>query len=137
MIRHIESIYNLLPCEFSLPYKTELLNGLLTGFEYWYRYVYMYCLERKNRCVTLWFYNFVDKWLCHNNLTFYSFCFSFCLEVTCSIHVFHLWFRGKLRQSRNPLLYYLVLKRNKCVVQTLFILCLLFLGEWPRHEYFW
>ena len=33
-----------------------------------------------------------------------------------------------LPQSRKPLLCYLVLKRNNCVVKTIFIVCLFLLG---------
>ena len=38
-------------------------------------------------------------------------------------------------QLIKPLLYYVVLNRNNCVVKNLFIVCLLLLGERPCHEY--
>ena len=41
---------------------------------------------------------------------------------------------SKRLHSRKTLLYYVVLNRNNCVVKNLFIICLLFLGGWPRHE---
>ena len=50
-----------LPVRFSVPYKTELLNGLLTGFADWYMYVYMYFWERRPCHVIFWFYIFGDK----------------------------------------------------------------------------
>ena len=52
---------------------------------------------------------------------FCAFCFSFRMEVTHSLHVFHLLYIGKQPQSRNLFLYYLVFKRNNCFVKTLFI----------------
>ena len=64
-----------------------------------------------------------------NLLLFIHFGSDSSLEVTCSLHVFHLWYRGKLHQLGKPLLYYLLLKRNICVVKTIFIICLLFSGE--------
>ena len=38
-------------------------------------------------------------------------------------------------QLIKPLLYYVVLKINNCAVKNIFIVCLLLLGEQPRHEY--
>ena len=40
----------------------------------------------------------------------------------------------KWPQSRKLLLYYVVLKRNNCVVKNIFIACLLLLREWTRPE---
>ena len=45
----------------------------MTGVVNWYMYLYMYWRERQYHCVTLWFYVFGDKWLCHDNLTFIYF----------------------------------------------------------------
>ena len=84
-----------IPREVDVPYKTALSHGLLTGFTDWYMYVYMYCWERRRCRVTIRFYNFREKWLGHDTLNFYSFCFIFHLEVAWSLHIFHLWQRGK------------------------------------------
>ena len=75
-------------------------------------YVFVYCREKRSSRVNLRFSIFGEKRLCHETLTFYSFCFSLCLEVTCSRHVLHLWYRGKWPQLRKPLLYYLVYIRK-------------------------
>ena len=78
------------------------------GFADWYMYVYMYFWEKQPCCVTLWTSVFEEKLLCCRYLTFYSFCFRFHLEVTCSPHVIHWWYRRKWRRSIKYLLYYLV-----------------------------
>ena len=91
--------------------KNALSHGLLTVFEDWYIYTYICVSDRDNLIV----YHFGSlfsktKWLCHDPLSFYSFFFSFHLEVTCSFNVFHLWCRGKKFQLRKPLLYDLIFK---------------------------
>ena len=64
-------IYNHYMWEVSLPYKTVLLHGLLTGFVDWYMYVYMYGWDIWRHCVTIWLYVFGEKWLCRDTLNFY------------------------------------------------------------------
>ena len=61
-------------------------------------------------CKSLWLYIFGNKWLCHVTPPLYSFFFNLHLEVTCSHHLLHLWYREKRHQSRKPLLYYLLFK---------------------------
>ena len=75
-------------------------------------YVYMYFCKIKPCLVTIFFLFLERKWICHDTLTFYSFCFSFHLEGKCS-HVLNLWYRGKRRQYIKPLLYYLEFKEKQ------------------------
>ena len=118
----IASCLRLLYC-----YKTLLSHGLLNEFVDWYMYVYMYFWERQPRCVTLWFSVFREKRIGHDYLPFYSFCFIFHLELTCSLHVFYLWYRGKRHQLRKTLLYYfgIYVNINNCILKNMFIVCLL------------
>ena len=51
-------------------------------------------IERRRCRVTLWFYGFGEKLLGHDNPTFCTFCFSFRMEVKCSLNVFNLLYRG-------------------------------------------
>ena len=125
LIRWIESIYNHPLCEVAVLYKTLLSHGLLTGFSDWYMYIYMYGWERWRHHVIVWLYVFGEKWLDNETLTFYSFCFSFHLEVTWYLCVFHLWYRRNWCQSENLCYIIWYLERNNCVVKTLFIVCLL------------
>ena len=71
LIRRIDSIYNCSPCEVSVPNITVSSHSFLAEFVDWYMYVYMYFWERRRCCVTIWFYNFREKFLCHDTLTFY------------------------------------------------------------------
>ena len=64
-------------------------------------------------CLTIRFYVFGAKWIGNDACTLYIFSFSFHMEVICSINVFHLLYRGNLRQSRKPLLYYLAFKEKQ------------------------
>ena len=80
-------------------------------------YVY---IERRRRRVTVWFYDFGEKWLGHENPTFYRFCFIFHTEMTFSIHVFHLLYRWNKHSQKNLFWYYLVLKRNNHVVKNIY-----------------
>ena len=90
------NIFTISPCVmFLYCYKTTLLHGLLTGFEDWYMYVYMYWWDKRPCCVTIWLYISEYNLLGHDTLTFYSFYFIFCLEVTWYLCVYHLWYRGK------------------------------------------
>ena len=105
--------------EFVIVWPPEWVCGLI--------YVCIYVFLRQPHCVTLWFYVFREKRIVHDYLPFYSFCFSFHSEVTCSLHVFYLCYRGKRHQLRKPLLYYfdIYVNRNKCILKTLFIVSLL------------
>ena len=69
------------------------------------------------------------KWLCHDSLNFFSFCFCFHLEVTLSTHVFHLYFIGKRLHSRRPLLYYLVFKEKQMHFENSFYCVLIIVRE--------
>ena len=91
--------------------KTVLLHGLHTMFVYWYICIFIYIFERYDIIVYPFGSLFLEiKWFFYEPLTSYSFCFSFHLEVICSLCVFHLWYREKLHKLRKPLLYYLVCK---------------------------
>ena len=57
-------------------------------------------------CLTVRFYYFGAKWLGYDACTFYKFCFSFHMEVTCYLYVFHLWYRGNDLSWEN--LYYII-----------------------------
>ena len=100
------------------------IGGLHTVIRMCYRMVYWLvfridiwmniCSERQRCCVTICFYDFREKWLIHDNPTFVSMFdsifserndfvmalvifihfFSFCMGVTCCLHVFHLWYIG-------------------------------------------
>ena len=94
------------PCEVILMYKNVLYHSLLIWLTDWYMYVYMYFWERQKIHLTVRFFGFGEKWLCHNPLTFYSFCFSFRSEVKFSLHVFDLFFGRKWCYSGKALLYY-------------------------------
>ena len=119
-------------------YKTTLLHGLLTGFEDWYMYVYMYWWDKRPCCVTIWFHIFEYKLLGHDTLNFYYAYLIFYLEVTCSICVFRLWYRGKTTPfSKTSLILFFYLKVNNYVLKTLFIMCLLLLSKWTLHEALW
>ena len=74
--------------------------------------------------LTLWFYVFIEKLIFHDSFTFYSFCFSFHLGVTCYLRVFHLWYRRNWLHSRKPLLYYLVFQEKQLCCENSFIVYL-------------
>ena len=44
-------------------------SSSLTGFADWYVCKYIY-IESRRFCVTFWFYDFVEKWIDHDNPTF-------------------------------------------------------------------
>ena len=91
-----------------LRYCTVYLLGLRINIR---KYIY---IEKRCCCVIVWIFDFGEKWLGHENPTFlktvwfhilewndlvmtlvlFIHFFSFHLEVTCSLHVFHLWYRG-------------------------------------------
>ena len=58
-------------------------------------------------CLTVGFYVFGAKLLARDTCTFYTFVFSFHMEVTCSLHVFHLCYRVNYLSQEN--LYFIIL----------------------------
>ena len=63
---------------------------------------YIICMERRRRRVTVCFVISERNDLVIIILRLYI--FSFHMEVTCSLHLFHLLYRGKRHQLRKPLL---------------------------------
>ena len=117
----IDYIYNHYLCEVDVPLRLHYCT--VSWMVLWID-ICMYISIAERDGIVVWNFGslFSDRnWLCHDPLKFYSFCFSFHLEVTWSLHVFHLFFRGKQRQPRKPLLYYLVFKEN-CFVK-IFLSC--------------
>ena len=112
LIRRIECIYNRFPCEVAVPYKNALSHGLLTGFADWYMYVYMYLWEKRRCRLTVWLYVFGEKWICHDTLNFYSFCFIFRLKVTCSLHVLHLWYRKTMPVKKTFIILFCIKEKQ-------------------------
>ena len=102
-------------------------------------------------CLTVRLYVFGAKWLVNDVRTFIHFVLTSVWKwhalFVCYIYLFWLQYGSdillpcipfmvwrKRPQLRKPLLYYLVLNRNNYVVKNIFIVCLFFLGGWPRHE---
>ena len=91
----------------------------------------MYICIYIRRChVTVWFYVFGEKLLCHDARTF--FCLRYGSDVLSSCIPFMV--DRKWPQSRKYLLYYVEINKNNCIVKNLFIVFLLSLGGWPHHE---
>ena len=86
--------------------------------------------------LNVWFYVFGNKWLCHDTLNFYSFCFSFHLEVTWSLRVFHFFKEKRDIIRKNPCYIIHYLKRNNCVVKTLYRVCIIANGNDHVMKYF-
>ena len=81
--------------------------------------------------LTLWFYVLGYKWLFYAFIKCYSFFFSFNLKLTRSLHLFHLWYRGKRRHLRKPYTYYLVFKEKQLHFKNYYIVRLLFQRALP------
>ena len=110
-------------------YKTVLSHGLLKGVVNWYMYVYMYCWERQTCNLNLWFSIFGEKWLGHDFLNFYSFV-SYYLWKWHVIFMHYIYGIEESGVSWENLCYIIwYLKRNNCIVKTLFIACLLLQGR--------
>ena len=82
---------------------------------------YIICIERRRRRVTVWLYDFGEKWLSHDNYTFIHFVLAYVWKwhdlFVCSICCIEE--NEPIRE--NLLLYYLLLKRNNCAVKTIYI----------------
>ena len=85
--------------------------------------MYIYYWERWSRCVTIWLYFFGEKMTLSWHSYFSSFFFGFHLEVTWSIYVFCVWYRGKQRQSRISLLYYFLFKEKQLHCENFLLSC--------------
>ena len=99
-------------------------------------YIYIFLRETVTSCNCLVLKFQID--MTWSLLSYFLFIYIFHLEVTCSLCVFHLWYRGKtasVNKNFSNIIWYL--NRNNWVVKTVFVVCLLLLGGWPRHESLW
>ena len=106
-------------------YNTLLSHGLVNGVADWYMYVYMYCLARRTRCGTLWFYVFGEKLFFMTLLIFIHF-------VSDSIWKWHALLMYPIYSieesdvSRENICYIIrYVKENNLVMKNIFIVCLL------------
>ena len=135
----------------SLMYHIRLRYTTVSLLGYGLIYVFIYVLMKETallcNCLvlwswreillfkTIWFYVFGVKWVCQDARTFINF-------VLASVWKWHALFMYSIygteekttlvEKNLSNILRYLKIKN--CVVKTLFIVCLLLLGEWPRHE---